>query len=137
MDIDSKIIELFDVVSKRKAEVEETESTIKKSWKTTCSIKLPWMGTNANIQTASIELLEEITAYLIQVREAKKLLNLNHSIQGFEYFSWIEDIQKRIAVIENRSKKSELEQLEKRLNSIVSPEQKRQMELKAIMDSLA
>lgn len=136
MNIDSKIIELFDTVAKKKAEVEEAEAIIKKSWKTTCSIKVPWIGANVNIQTSSSESLEEIVAYLIQVRDAKKLLGVTPNIQGFEFSDWLADIQKRLVVIENRSKKANLIELEKRLNSIVSPEQKREMELKSIMESL-
>ena len=49
---------------------------------------------------------------------------------------WIEDFKKRIATIHFQKKKEKLQELEKRLNGILSTEQRREMELKAIMADL-
>jgi hypothetical protein len=140
--IDSKIYELLNVLTEKKAEVERAEKESKKSWVTNCSLTLP--GSNpVNIQTANETVLVEIVANLLKHRdytnEAEDLLGLPHSnkIAGYAFSSWIEDCQKRLAVISLTTKKQALSALEKRLDGIVSPEQRRQMELEAIAKELA
>ena len=136
MDIDTKIVELFAIVAKQKADIEVTEELIRRGWKTTCSIKLPWNGVNLNIQTATSDALEEIVMYLGMILSAKQTIGTGFKIQGFFHDDWMDDVKKRIAVMESRMKKAELDELEKRLDSIVSPEQRRELELKAIMEKL-
>ena len=55
---------------------------------------------------------------------------------NFTYDDWIADCKKRLSVLGLRTKKDNLAQLEKRLDAIVSPEQRRQMELDAISKML-
>ena len=49
---------------------------------------------------------------------------------------WIQDMKTRAAKIQLISEKNELAELESRLQAIVSPEQRRLMELEAIAKSL-
>ncbi|NCQ51556.1 hypothetical protein GW796_06625 [archaeon] len=142
--IDQKINEIFDVVSQQKAGVEVAEKESKQSWKTNCSIVLP-LGRDKsplNLQTANEVKVKTIVMGLLKHRdysaEAEQVLGLAPSKEysGFSYDDWIADCKKRIALIGLRTKKDKLAMLELRLNDIVSPEQKRQMELEAITKSL-
>ncbi len=49
---------------------------------------------------------------------------------------WIHDIRSRIEKIQINTKKSKLDELESRLNAIVSPELRTQLELEAIAGEL-
>lgn len=144
-EIDSKINELFSVVRKQKAEVEAAEKESKQSWKTNCSIVMPFGAseTPVNLQTASQGRIKSIVMGLLNhkeyAQEAEIILGLEKSsdYNGFSYDDWIDDCKKRIAVLNIRAKKEKLATLEKRLNDIVSPEQKREMELEAIMKEMS
>ncbi len=143
--IDQKINELFAVVRKQKAEVEAAEKESKQSWKTNCSIVVPFSRDESpvNLQTANEAKVKAVVVGLLKHRdytgEAEQLLGLEQTGQygGSSYDDWIADCKKRITVLGIKAKKEKLAVLEERLNAIVSPEQKRQMELEAIAASLA
>lgn len=144
-NIDKKISELFEVVKKQKAEVEAAEKASKQSWKTNCSIVVPFSSSEqpVNLQTANQDKVKSVVMALLKHKEysaeAESVLGIDSSSKynGFEYEDWIEDCKKRISVLNIKTKKDKLQELEKRLNGIVSPEQKRQMELDSIMGELA
>lgn len=139
--IDKQIEELLIVVQTQKIEVEKAEKESKRSWKTNCSFKL-LSSSPVNIQTVSddaiVQALSELLMFHSNAQEANKILGLNKEIKhdGYTIDEWIEDFQKRIAILQLKAKKEKLKTLETRLNSIVSPEQKREMELAAIMKDL-
>lgn len=142
--IDQKINELFAVVRKQKAEVEAAEKESKQSWKTNCSIIVPYGRDEGqvNIQTANEAKIKNIVMGLLKHREysaeAEQLLGLKSdgTYNSFSYEDWFADCKKRISVLGIRAKKDQLAILEDRLNGIVSPDQKRQMELEAITAAL-
>ncbi len=142
--IDSKITELFGVLNKKKTEVEEAEQASQKKWKTNCSLPSIFGNTQQiNIQTQSESALVELLAYLLihdeYLKKSAELLScksVSGMWGGFPIVDWIEDFKTRAAKIQLASKKTELAQLEKRLDAIVSVEQRREMELTAIMKSL-
>ena len=139
--IDKQIENLLAVVKTQKAEVEKAEKESKRSWNTNCSFKL-LSASPVNIQTANedaiVRALSELLTFKNSSQEASKILGLTQDIKhdGYTADEWIEDFQKRIATLQLKTKKDKLKTLEDRLNSIVSPEQKRQMELAAIMQDL-
>lgn len=142
--IDSKITELFGVLNKKKAEVEAAEGESKKKWITNCSFPSVFGNTQPiNIQTqtesALVELLSDLMVHDEHMRKAAELLGVEYKSGtwgGFSIDAWIEDFKTRVAKIQLAAKKAELIQLEKRLDAIVSPEQRRQLELESIMKSL-
>lgn len=142
--IDTKITELFGVLSKKKEEVAEAEKTSKQKWKTNCAFPSVFGNTQPiNIQSQSesalIELLADLLIHQEYQRKATIMLGSNTAqIQwgGFPIEDWIEDFKTRVAKIQLQDKKKELAQLEKRLDAIVSPEQRRLMELEAITKQL-
>lgn len=140
--IDDKINELFVVLSKQQAEVDAAEADSKKPWKTKCSFMLNVVSTNINIQTANASLLIEIQAEL-SLKEAffgkaaEDLgLTWDGKWDGFSVEDWHSDLIKRAAIININAKKAKLAELEKKLNAIVSPDQRRQIELANIIASL-
>jgi hypothetical protein len=141
MSIDAKITELFGVLSKQKAELEAAKKEVDRKWVTNGSIQFD--GSNPiNIQTASEDTIRRVVAALLQQSEysakAATLLGLPivSKVSGFQQNDWIQDCQKRIAALGIAAKKLKIAELEDRLNAIVSPEQRRQLELEAITRAL-
>ena len=137
MDIDAKIQQTFDDLQLKKKEVSEYEATVKRSWVTTCSAVVPYRQTPLNIQTAGEDDLITFVSFLNSWFEAAKQLDIRKKFCGFDKPDWIEDCRKRKTMIVIRERKAELERLETRLNGIISPEQRREMELKAILKEMA
>lgn len=139
--IDKKIEELFSIVKAQKLEVEKAEKESKRNWNTNASFKL-WGTSPITLQTANEDLILKALTELLTLKntseEALEILGLKKEIKhdGYTVNEWIEDFQKRIATIHLKAKKEKLKTLEDRLTSIVSPEQKRQMELESIMKEL-
>jgi hypothetical protein len=151
-DTDAQITALFKVVRTKQEEVAAAEKASKQSWKTNCTIHVnsefvalgngALSGVPINIQTASQDTIRNVVIRLLQIRDysekAEEILGLEKSTKhdGFTYDDWLTDCQKRITVLGLQAKKSSLASLEKRLDAIVSPDQRRAMELKAIAESL-
>ena len=143
--IDDKVRGLFDVLQKQKEKVEQAEQETKQSWKTKCSISIPSLSpTPINIQTANQGLVLSIGASLLvyqqTITEAAKRLGIAEDVSEYNGSSvedWFADLKKRIAVIGINDKRKSLMELEKRLDAIVSPEQRRQMELEALTKELS
>jgi hypothetical protein len=60
----------------------------------------------------------------------------NFTWLGFSIDEWKEDFQTRVNQISVQEKRKELAELESRLNAIISPELKAQMELESIAELL-
>ena len=143
--IDTKITDLFGVLNKKKAEVESAEKTANQKWKTNCSFPSVFGNTQPiNIQTqkedALVELLSDLLIHDDFSRRSAALLGIEYNggnWGGFAITDWVEDFKTRVAKLQLATKKADLAKLETRLNAIVSPEQRRAMELEAIMKSLA
>lgn len=140
--LDAQIKALFSELIKRKAMVEDDEAKIKRSWKTNCSLTIEGLGQPINIQVATEQKLLGVYAHMLQVSdykaEAATELNIKFDDEwgGFPTADWIMDFKKRIASIHIKTKKLKLAELESRLEAIVSPEQRREMELAAIMSEM-
>lgn len=140
--LDIKIKKLFDELSRRKATIDEDNNNLKRSWVTTCSLILDNTSQPINIQVASEQKILEAYTYMLQMSDYKSEAAANlgmvfdNKICGFSVDDWLSDFKKRIAKINIRSKIQTYEVLESRLNAIVSPEQRREMELLAIMAEL-
>lgn len=144
-NIDDKVRGLFDVLQKQKERVEQAEQETKQSWKTKCTISIPSLSpTPINIQTATQGLVLSIGASLLVYQqttaEAAKRLGIEEDVteyNGSSIDDWFADLKKRVAVIGITEKRKSLAELEKRLDAIVSPEVRRQMELEALTKELA
>lgn len=140
---DKKIQELFDVVQGKKREIEIAE---KPNWKTNCSFRLNEETTNGsfnlhtvsdiNLLITSLGRLKSIYQNSLIVAEQLGIKDYKFRWLGYSFEDWFSDFQTRINKININKKKEELQSLETRLNSLISPELRRELELKEIEKQL-
>lgn len=142
---DTMVLELLKKVEEKKKQIGNAE---RPSWITNCSFGFDSNSNNRiNIQVVrDLETLVEIHAFL-----SVKAAAYNASLQilglsskeapfkhlGFTYEQWCDDIQTRINGLKIKAKKDELAVLEGRVNALVSPEQRRAIELEKLVKELA
>jgi len=135
---DSKTLELIQQVKRQKEDIAKAE---RPNWTTNCSFSYTEQSRDAvNIHVeANIRNLVCIASFLVEkeksYKETAKVLGVDapdFSWQGFAVKDWLEDIKMRINKVQIASKKKKLEALEGRLNAIISPELRAEMELEAI-----
>lgn len=141
---DEQILALIAEVSKRKAEIAKLE---KPNWKTNCS----FCYTEGSLQGATnlhveydITKLVKIAGFLLSqertfldAQKALGTLGYKFSWGGFTVEEWVEDIRTRIEKLSITAKRKKLEELESRLNVIITPELKAKLELEAIAAELS
>ena len=141
---DQIVLELLNKVEEKKKQIGNAE---RPSWITNCSF-----GYNAdanariNLQVVrELETLVEIHAFLtakdnafsaslVTLKLTEKEVPFKHL--GFTYDQWIADIQTRINQLRIKAKKDELAVLEARVNALVSPEQRRAIELEKLVKEI-
>lgn len=140
---DKKTLELIVEVNRQRAEISKIE---KPNWKTSCSFSYV-EGNNSTINLhveSNVRNLIKIVAFL-QNREksynqASKDLGVENAPEftwnGFSVADWIEDVKMRINKIQIADKKKKFETLEARLNAIISPELRAEIELEKIANEL-
>ena len=145
---DQTTLKLIKEVQSRKAEIEKVK---KPNWQTNCSFsyidKSTGLGGSGAINLhvcSDLSVLLNIAAFLDErakaVKAAAKLLEVDSpptfKWNGYTVKEWLDDLKMRVAQIQIKKKEEKLEQLEKRLNKIVSPELRAEMELEAIQAEL-
>lgn len=142
-NMDQKISTLFNVVQLKREAVAKAEQDCKQLWKTTCSITIGNDNQPKNIQSLKNEsAVQNVVTQLLMHRhfakESADLLGLkfDNLYQNFSYEDWIDDCRKRLSILQITAEKKKLNELEERLNLVVSPEQRRAMEIEAITKSL-
>ncbi len=141
---DQKTLELIALVSRQKAEIALAE---KPQYRTNCSFTYIEgnMNSATNIRVESdVKNLVLMVAFLQEketgYQRAISTLGVDEapafSWNGFSVTDWVTDIRTRINNIQIGTKKKKLEALEARLNNIVSPQLRAELELKAIENEL-
>ena len=140
---DLKTLELIQQINKQKKEIEKLE---KPNWLTNCSFSYTegkFLNDAVNIRAGqSLDKLAKIAGFLLAQEEmfikGSAVLGIDEpfSWQGFTIRDWLSDIKLQAAKTQINSKKSKLEKLEIRLNALISPELKAEMELAEIMKEL-
>lgn len=134
--LDKQVDELFSKVSQQKKELAALKADIDKKWITTCTFN------NMNVQTASREVImsmvqQLVTLDMVYERMAKlEFGSPERKYNGFSFEDWFSDLSKRLKVIEAREKETKLNAIEEKLNTLVSPEKRREMELAELAKSL-
>lgn len=141
---DKKTLELIAQVKAKKAAIAKAE---KPSYNTNLSFSYVEGNrsgaTNLNVETDVRKLIsiaafltERSAAYLV----AAKLLGVDKPPEftwdGFTVEDWIADLKMKITKIQIVAEKKKLEALEERLNKIISPEKRAELELEAIANEL-
>lgn len=139
---DAKVQQLFDIVQTKKKEIENAQ---KSNWVTNCSFGYDRNSSNRiNVQvTNDVEELVSALSFLkergARYAESAKELGVD-SVEfkwlGYGIEEWAQDFKTRITKLQIKKKQQELEVLEKRLNALISPDLRAQMELEAISKEL-
>lgn len=140
-DTDKLVLELLAKVETKKQQIGNAE---RPSWQTHCSFKYnPENNMAINIQTVKdLSVLADIYAFLLNKKEyfdrANKCLGLDAKFDylGFTFYQWERDIATRISSLQIQTKKNELAKLEERVNALVSPEQRRKIELSKLVKEI-
>lgn len=142
-NIDTTIQQLFNKLAERKTKVASLKAEVAKSWKTTGVFRLIGAPSTTNIQTANAETLEEIAAHVIILANALNEASVKLSrpgkqkVQNYTPEEWFNDLQKRLAMIDVREEEKQLETLEQRLNQVLSPEERRRIEVEMLAKELS
>ncbi len=138
---DKVVLELLQKVEDKKKQIGNAE---RPSWETNCSFSYnPEGNARINIQTIrELEVLVEIHSFLTLRKRAFKescdILQLKPTEVPFKwlnftYEQWESDVKTRINGLRIAIKKQELAKLEERVNALVSPEQRRAIELEKLV----
>jgi hypothetical protein len=139
---DKMVLDLFNTVKAKQKEIAVLQ---KPQWNTSCTIGYnPDVVTDrVNIQTVTdVNKLIDLYAFLTTKKDsfdvAAKELGLTNKFRwmGYSFGEWICDINTRVKQIGVAAKKSELAVLEKRLDALITVDQRRVMELEAISKEL-
>jgi hypothetical protein len=142
-DADQAVLDLLKKVAAKREEIKKAKT--RPSWKTNCTfMKDPSTPQSVtNIQTVrDIRKLIEIQAFLMNqettMNQAASELGVEFdgNWQGFSMDDWKEDLKTRAEQLQIDKNEKELEELDARVNKLVSPEQRREMELKTLMEIL-
>lgn len=143
-DTDAIILQLLKKIEDKKQQIGEAE---RPKWETTCVFRFnPAANDSINIQVVrEIQTLVEIYAFLMvkehSFEDAKGFLGLDEkevvgTWQGFAFNQWYKDIETRANILRIKVKQEELAKLESRVNALVSPEQRRAIELAKLMKEI-
>lgn len=139
LSADQKIEQLLAALKKQRDEFDAAEALTKRPWRTNCSFGREGLGGPVNIVTASQSVIVNLMTELVMREQAAgtvtTLLGLpvepvRHGQYTME--EWTADFRKRIAIIQLAEKRRKLDDQEARLNQLVSPERRREMELAAL-----
>lgn len=140
---DKKTLDLIALINKKKSEIDKAE---KPNWKTNCSFSYkegtPTDLVNIHVESNVMKLVS-MASYLIDMEDKYKKAATFLEVEapafkwnGYPVSDWLEDIKARINKVQITNKKSSLNVLEQRLNQIVSPELRAQIELEEIARQL-
>lgn len=141
---DDLVLELLKKVENKKNEIKAAKKAPK--WKTNLSIgrdpKTTHGRVNIMTRTDSNEIIDWYI-FLIKreehISKAAEELGLPADLTwlGFPISDWKADLKTRASQLSIDAKQKEVEALDKRVNKLVSPDQRREMELKALQELLA
>ena len=131
-------------VVKRKQEIADAD---RPNWKTNCLFSFTGSGTTGatNLHVESdVGTLIRIAAFVRAQDDYYDNMTREMQIEnappfkwmGFSAADWIEDVKTRLSKVQIASKRKKLEDLERRLNTIISPALRAEMEQELIMKEL-
>ncbi len=135
---DEKVKELFNSVQEKKLAIEKAE---RPCWKTSGNFGFSANSAHDRVSIPTVtdaRKIVEMFAFLIERKDKSELaasqlgVDFKFTWLGFTVDEWKDDFQTRVDQISIQAKRKELAEIESRLNAIISPELKAQMELEAI-----
>jgi len=142
-NIDQAVMDLLVKVQQKKKEIENAKE--RPVWRTSCSF-----GKDPNLTTDRVNIqvvkdprkLIEIWAFLTS--QQNSMLNAANDLgldfdgmwQNYTFAEWKRDLQTRAGQLRIEKKQKELDDLDARVNALVTPEQRRVMELSVLQQLL-
>ena len=130
--VDQSVMKLLKKVREKKEKIEKAKK--RPRWKTNCIVGID--NRTVNIQTVRDEdKILDACSSLIGMKDlfgrSAKLLGLEFDglYDGYPIDEWIEDLKTRVGMLNLEKEKKELEELDRRVNKLVTSEQRREMEL--------
>lgn len=139
-NMDQKVLDLFRAVQAKKETVAKAS---KPSWATSCEFGFTPSSAHDRTDIRKIKeprKLVEMLAFLNERHDgyAKAAGELGVDVAftwlGFSLSEWKEDLKTQTDILTLQAKRKELADLEAKLNTLLSPEQKRQLEFEALGD---
>lgn len=144
MDSDAIVARLMEEVRKRRSEIAQAE---KGAWRSNGVFSYDQnmnSAINLNVINDKSKLIEMAAFILSKERDhalAVTTLGIDEPPPftwfGFSSENWIADFKTRINKLSIDAKRKKLEELENKLNNLVSPEMRRQMDLDAIANEMS
>lgn len=141
--IDTQIQALLNAVEQARQDLQASAKAAAEPWKTNCAFSFGPASAVCNIQVVSLADLKQIVLHLMGLQE--KLVAVNEFLglpeesatefNGYSIDAWLADCKKRSLLITRKAKEQRLADLEKRANSLVSAETRRQKDLAALLES--
>lgn len=140
-DLDEIVRGLLVKLKQQQAELDNLKGQIQSSWKTHCSFTTTPnnAATKKNIQVCSDEEIFQFVQHMMLLRhshlDAEKFLNASFPWEylGHTYTDWEHDLKKRMDMIRVTKREKELKELEQRINSVVSAEERRRIEVESLL----
>ncbi len=140
---DDTTLQLIQEVVKRKAAISNAERS---NWQTNMSFSyLEGSSATVNLHVERdvgtlLKIISFIRARAYDYQDAVTAMEIDGAPpfkwQNFTVLEWTEDIKLRISKLQVDAQKKSLEAIEERLNKIISPELRQQMELEAIKKAM-
>ena len=141
---DDAVMELLVLVGKKKEEIKKAKK--RPAWKTNLSLGRDASSSQGRVNIMTRTDPNELVDWYVFLDQkeagieiaAKELgLPVDLTWLGYSIADWKEDLKTRAAQLSIDIKKKEIELLDARVNKLVSPDQRREMELKALQQILA
>ena len=140
-DLDEIVRGLLVKLKQQQAELDNLKGQIQSSWKTHCSFTTTPnnASTKKNIQVCSEEEIFQFVQHVLQLRashfDAEEFLGMSFPQEylGHAYGDWEHDLKKRMDMIRVTKREKELKELEQRINSVVSAEERRRIEVESLL----
>jgi len=131
---DEKILNLKELINNKRAELANLQS--KFIPKTSCILNIDGEGYNLNVSSQNFDyLLVKINALIASA----KSLSINPEtviVSGYSLVDWYDDILAKKNTVEYREKKRELNEIEKKLDSLLSSDKQTELQIDAIAELL-
>jgi hypothetical protein len=137
---DKQVLDLMEKVKKQRKELDAIN---RPQWKTSCSLALP--GTDGRLNLHIVKDLAQLAVarqflleHRVAMENASKVWDLDvpQKWQKYDIADWLADIDLRVQVLQVKTKQEKFDKLTKRLDTLLTPEQKRTMELEIIAKEL-
>lgn len=138
---DDQILVMLQNVTQLQQQLDASKAASDKKWVTNCSYAISQQRV-INLQTANIDGLKELLNHLLHAKANQKqiasILGVleEDSYNGYKFDQWVSDCKIRMAKLNLYEQAVKLQKMDSKLNELISPEVRRQLELQEVQNSL-